>query len=262
MVNMFVNTCWPDMRIWWAYIQSSTVVEKLVRWKLDPCLETYKSLPMTHRPTALQLCTAHPDIIDWAFFPSIRDRMIELYSHSWMLDEVVCELVNAYVVEADLTKLVTGMENCPARRGYFSIWDIVQTISRESKEVQPAQPNSDLWGNELHLDEGLFAGPTSPFEIDQPGNETTWIKMPFDQIYQSRKAALKLFKLLHMEDRRTVKVDPVFAAAHPELCDDVSIVATGIDCTLRGSNTPVPRPKPLTREAIVNYKMMLWKANM
>lgn len=188
--------------------------------------------------------------------------MIELYSHSWMLDEVVCELVNAYVVEADLTKLVTGMENCPARRGYFSIWDIVQTISRESKEVQPAQPNSDLWGNELHLDEGLFAGPTSPFEIDQPGNETTWIKMPFDQIYQSRKAALKLFKLLHMEDRRTVKVDPVFAAAHPELCDDVSIVATGIDCTLRGSNTPVPRPKPLTREAIVNYKMMLWKANM
>jgi hypothetical protein len=178
-----------------------------------------------------------------------------------MLDEIVCELVNAYVVEADLTRLVTGMENLPPQKGYFSIWDIVQTISHEG--LQPAQPNPGLWGNELlHLDEDLFAEPTSPFEMEQAGNDVTWTKMPFGQIYQSRQAALKLFKLLRMEDRRPVKVDPVFAAAHPELCDDVSIVATGIDCTLRGNNIPVPRPKPLTREAIINYKMMLWKANM
>ncbi|KAJ9636488.1 hypothetical protein H2204_005321 [Knufia peltigerae] len=257
--NGIEPTCWPDMRIWWAYIQSSTVVEKLIRWKLDPCLETYKPLPNTHRPTALQLCTTHPDIIDWVFFPSIRDRMIELYSNSWMLDEVVCELVSAYVVEADLKKLVTGMDNCPPQTGYFSIWDIVQTISREGSQL--AQHSSDLWGNEVQLDE-LFGEPTSPFETEQVTNDGTWTKMPFDQIYQSRDAALKLFKLLRMEDRRTVKVDPVFVAAHPELCDDKSVVANGIDCTLRGNKTPVPRPKPLTRETIVNYKMMLWKANM
>ena len=264
MVNMFVNTCWPDMRIWWAYIQSATVVEKIVRWNLEPCLETYKSLPITHRPTALQLCTAHPAIIDWAFFPSIRDRMIELYSHSWMLDELVCELVQAYVVEADLAKLVTGMDHVPSRKGYFSVWDIVQTISREDLQQCSAnrQQNGDLWGGEIRLDEDLFAEPTSPFEIEQIAEEEAWIKMPLEHIYKSRKAAIKLFKLLRMEDRRTVKVDPIFAAAHPELCDDISIIASGIDCTLRTNKVQVPRPQPLTREAIISYKMALWKANM
>lgn len=260
MVNMFVHTCWPGMRVWWAYIQSSAVVEKLMRWRLDACLDTYKALPMTHRPTALQLSTAHPAIIDWAFFPSIRDRMIEMYSHSWMLDEIVCELVKAYVVEADLTKLVTGMENLPPQTGYFSIWEIVQTIAREDR--QQSQPNLDLWGNGVHLDEDLFAESSSPFEIEQAGSDGTWIKMPLDQIYQSRKVALKLFKLLRMDDRRIVKLDPAFAASHPELCDDVTIIATGLDCTLRGNSTPVSRPKPLTRDAILNYKMMLWKTNL
>lgn len=260
MVNMFVDTCWPGMRVWWAYIQSSAVVEKLLRWRLDPCFDTYDALPVTHRPTALQLCRAHPAIIDWAFFPSIRDRMIEVYSHSPLLDEVVCELVKAYVVEADLTKIMTGMENQPPQTGYFSIWDIVQTIARE--DVQATRSNVDLWGNAIHLDEDLFAEPPSPFDIEQPGTDGTWIKVPLDQIYQSRKTALKLFKLLRMDDRQTVKVDPVFAAAHPELCDDFSIIATGLDCTLRKNNSQVPRPQPLTREAITTYKMMLWKTNM
>lgn len=258
MVNMFVTTCWPDMCIWWTYIQSSMVVEKLMRWNLDSCVDTYKSLPVTHRPTALQVCTAHPPIIDWAFFPSVRDRMIELYSNSWLLDELVCELVHAYVVEADLSSLVTGLETLPPQKGYFRMWDIVQTISNDMQRRSPnAQRSASSWINDIGPDDDLFSEPTDLFELGYIDSEIPWTKMPLEKIYQSPRAAWKLFKLLRMEDRRAVKIDPVFAAAHPELCDDSSIVAKGIDCTLRDSSIRVPRPKPLTREAIINYKMII-----
>lgn len=187
--------------------------------------------------------------------------MIELYSNSWMLDELVCELVHAYVVEADLSSLVTGFENLPPQKGYFRMWDIVQTISkdtqRRSSRTQQAAMN---WADDLGLDAALFSGPNDLFELEYTGLDIPWTKMPLEKIYQSSKAAWKLFKLLRMEDRRAVRIDPMFAAAHPELCDDSSIVASGLDCTLRDSSTRVPRPKPLTREAIINYKMILGKS--
>jgi hypothetical protein len=253
MVNMFVHTCWPEMSLWWTYIQSAAVVEKLIRWSLDASLENYKTLPVTHRPTALQTCTAHPPIIDWAFFPTIRDRLIELYSHSWVLDDIVCKLVHSYVVEAELTHVVTGLEGMPSQIGYFRVWDIVRTISAESKA------QSNFWTD---LDNDTFGETADPFELDLTGTSHSWTKVPLEKIYRSREAAWKLFKLLRMEDRRAIKLDPAFATAHPELCDEPSIIASGLDCTLQGDSMSVPRPKPLTREAIINYKMMLWKATM
>jgi hypothetical protein len=244
------------MRIWWAYVQSSKVVEKLMRWKYDPCVETYRALPITHRPTALQMCTAHPAIIDWAFFPSIRDRMIELYSHSWQLDEILCKLVAAYVVECDLTKIVAGMEGQPPQRGYFRIWDIIQTISRDEGVLQESTAD---WSKTTH--DPTFTDGTSPFEINNENGEHSWTRMPLDQIFCSQKAAIKLFNLLRMDDRRAVKLHPIFALDHPDLCDDSSIIASGIDCTLRDQKAPVPLPKPLTREDIIHYKIMIWKIN-
>ena len=234
-----------------AYIRSYAVIEKLIRWSLDSCLENYKALPVTHRPTALQLCTSHPQIIDWAFFPTIRDRLIELYSNSWILDEIVCELVHSYVVEAELTHLVAGLEGVPLQQGYFRVWDIIQAISSD----QTSQAIS--WN-----DDDLFTDSTSPLALDNFARNDAWTKMPLEEIYKSREAAWKLFKLLRMEDRRAVKLDPAFAAAHPELCDEPGIIASGIDCTLRSDSSSVPRAKPLTREAIINYKMMLWRTTM
>jgi hypothetical protein len=255
---MYVNTAWPDMRIWWAYIQSSKVVEKLMRWKFDPCVETYKALPVSHRPTALQMCTVHPAIIDWVFFPSVRDQLIELYSHSWILDEIICKLVAAYVVETDLSSIVTGMENHPSQKGYFCIWDIVQTISKGDRVLPKDGP---AWDDTTNNND-LFTDAASPFEIDGDTDEQPWTRMPLEEIFRSQKAALKLFNLLRMDDRRAVKLDPMFAMAYPELCNDASIVASGIDCTLRNQKVNVPHPKPLTREAIINYKMMVWKVNV
>lgn len=252
---MFINTAWPEMRVWWAYMQSSAAVEKIMRWRLDPSMESYEAMKECHRPTAVQLTVVHPAIIDWLFFPSLRDRVVELYSYSWMLDQLMCEVLAAYVVEADLSNLITDMGDALPKRGYFRIWDLVRTIAQEDADDGTITDlNLDMAWQDLPL--GV---PPSLFELDEDESEGEWTPMPLAQIFHSRRAAIKLFKLLHMDDRRSVKLDPSFASKYPELCDDPSILAQGMDCTLKTNSGPVPLPKPLTRATIMNYKMMLWK---
>lgn len=265
MVHSFVDTCWPENRTWWTYFQSSRVVEKLLCWKLDPCLETYQAIPSTHRPTALQMCTAHPAVIDWVFFPSVRDKLIELYSQSWQLDDLLRELVKAYVVETDLDNIITGIEHFPNRRGYFHVWDIVQTISRQDLVSGSATGSSNTtacFGQEICEDPDVFERDANPFVTETPRQDEGSTRMSLEEIFHNPQSALKLFKLLRMDDRRAMKLDPLFATAHPELCDDSSIIARGIDCTLRGYAGEVPGPRALSRKAILNYKMILGKTDM
>lgn len=266
MVNMFVNTAWPDMRVWWAYLQSSSTVEKIMRWRLDPGLESYKALPPCHRPTPTQLTSIHPTIIDWGFFPSIRDRMIERYSYSPQLDQLMCELLGAYVVEADLSLFIIGFDAGLPQNGYFRIWDLVQTFSKEDASEDSGIPGVNgvsYWQDGTDADMmAVMLGPPSPFQIDEEEDQLEWTPIPLEEVFQSKKAARMLFRMLHMEDRQNVKLDPVFALKHPELCDDPNIFASGLDCTVKGPAMEVPLPKPLTRETILNYKMMLWKTSV
>jgi Domain of unknown function (DUF3425) len=263
MVNMFVNTAWPDMRVWWAYLQSSSTVEKIMRWRLDPGLESYKALPICHRPTPTQLCTVHPTIIDWGFFPSIRDRMIELYSYSSELDQLMCELLGAYVVEADLSKFIVRLDDGLPQTGYFRIWDLVKTFSKEDPDLATGStPYGMSFWQDGTVANTMTLEPSSPFQIDEEEDPFDWTPIPLEEVFHSQKAARKLFRLLHMDDRQHVKLDPIFALNHPELCDDPLILASGLDCTVKGQGIDVPLPRPLTRETILNYKMMLWKTSV
>jgi hypothetical protein len=264
MVNMFINLAWPDIRVWWAYIQSSPAVERILRWRLDPTVETLQDLRPWHRPTSAQLCMAHPVIIDWVFFPSVRDRLIEMYSYSPALDQIICDLCSAYVVETDVSQLITGIGDRGPCKGYFHIWDLVQIISKHENYTDSGKnaiPHEISIWQDWNVRSGTYPGPTSPFHFDED-DEEQWTPMRLEDIFQSKKAALKLFKILHMDDRQCVKLDPLFAVDHPELCDDPSILASGIDCTIPGVHRSVPLPKQLTRETIMHYKMMLWKVDV
>ncbi|KIW15130.1 hypothetical protein PV08_07917 [Exophiala spinifera] len=260
MVSMFVNTAWPEMRVWWAYMTASASVERIIRWRLEPCSESYLALFPCHRPTAMQLCSVYPSIIDWVFFPSIRDKLIEVYSHSWMLDEIICEMSAALVVESELSGILLGQREGLPRQGYFRIWDLVQTISRDERETRfglmPYTAPDEGFG---HIQEWA-ADSESPYHIDQDDDEEQWTPMLLEDIFLSKKAALKLFKLLRMNDRQRVKLDPVFAVTYPAICQDHSIFAKGLDCTKK-SGEKVSLPRPLTREVILNYKMMLWRGS-
>jgi Domain of unknown function (DUF3425) len=258
MVNMFVTTAWPDMKVWWAYMQSSSAVEKIIRWRLDPTLESYQSLQPCHRPTTVQLCIVHPLIMDWGFFPSVRDRMIELYSHSSTVDDLMFELLSAYVVETEINHIIDDLGDGLPNTGYFSIWDIIQTIDNDD-DLSVSFAGSSFWQNGNDFE--AMNSALSPFQIDEDeeDDKAEWIPMKLQDIYRSKKAAAKLFKVLRMNDRTQIKISPGFAAKHSELCDDPSIIARGVDCTNNGMTKRVPRMKPLTRETVMNYKMMLWK---
>jgi hypothetical protein len=246
------------MRVWWGYMTCSPAVERIIRWRLEPSLESYQNLFPCHRPTATQLSTPHPSIIDWVWFPSIRDKMIELYSHSWVLDQVICELSAHCVVEADVSRILLGVDDRTPRQGYFRIWDLVQTISRNENQLD------SLWHCPDPSVDGFLSirdwtlGPDSPYEIEVDDNEETWTRIYLDDIFRSKKAALRLFKVLRMNDRQRVKLDPAFASKYPELFGDRSVLASGLDCTNRNS-AQIPLPRNLTREVIMDYKMMLWK---
>ena len=235
-----------------------------MHWRLDPGLESYKALPPCHRPTTTQLCTVHPTIIDWGFFPSIRDRMIELYSHSSELDQLMCELLAAYVVETDVSNLLLGLGDSLPKKGYFRIWDLIQTISNEEPDVAatPMSYGTSFWQDGSAAPDVVAPGPPSPFQIDEDDDREVWTPMMLEDIFRSKKAALKLFKILDMDNRQYVKLDPMFAVKHPELCDDPTILATGLDCTAKGNTVDAPLPKPLKRETILDYKMMLWKTTV
>jgi hypothetical protein len=189
--------------------------------------------------------------------------MIELYSYSSDLDQLMCELLGAYVVEADLSNFIIAPDVDFPKKGYFRIWDLVQTISKEEPNVvaTSAPYGMAFWQNGTVADMAV-SGPPSPFQIDEDDDPFDWTPIQVEEVFHSKKAALKLFRLLHMDDRQNVKLDPTFALNHPELFNDPSILASGLDCTLKKGAVDVPLPKPLTRETIMNYKMMLWKTSM
>jgi hypothetical protein len=263
MVNMFINTAWPEMRVWWAYMQSSSAVERIMRWRLDPTLESYQNLQPCHQPTTAQLCIVHPSIIDWGFFPSIRDRMIELYSHSPVVDDLMFELLAAYVVESELNNIVSDLGETIPNWGYFGIWDIIQTIDSDVDEdaSSASLDCSPTWQHQYPSE--MMAAAPSPYQIDEDEEgDLQWAPMALEDIYRSKKAAQKLFKILRMNDRTRIRISPLFATKHPELCNDPNIIASGIDCTNKRRTKVVPGMKPLTRETIMHYKMMLWKTVM
>lgn len=264
---MLINTAWPEMRIWLAYLQSSAGIEKIIRWRLDPNPESYLALEPYHRPTATQLSTVHPPIIDWVYFPSLRDQLIKKHSHSPYLDQLLCEHVRTMVVEVDISDIIIGLGDLAPKKGYFRIWDLIQTITNEEPYFS-GNANSQwdaLCSSGSHWDP-TGADLPSPFLLDDPADdvgEEGWTPMLLEDIFRSKKAASRLLKVLRLDGRerdfQNVKVDPIFAVNHPELCDDLTIFASGIDCTRRDGLVNVPLPAPLTRETIRNYKLMLAK---
>lgn len=257
MVNLWLDSAWPEMCTWWAYIQASAVVARLTRWKIDPNMTTYSALAECHKPTVLQLSVPHPANIDWIWIPSLRDRLIELYASCWILDQITCDITEAYVVETDISRVLSdvGDKHTPVK-GYFRIWDLVRAIDREESNHAVLPHDGSNWGVEEDEDDdddpevGLLEA------AEDEGQRAQWVPMPLEQIFQSRNTAFQLFKLLQVDKRQNIRLHPSFIAKYPELCTDLDVLASGVDCTLSDPE-PIPGPRPLTKETILKYKLML-----
>ncbi|OAL39877.1 hypothetical protein AYO20_00789 [Fonsecaea nubica] len=247
MLSSFICLSWPTMAAWHSYTRAHSAVASLMAWRLNPTPEMYAVIDSSLRPTKLQMTAHHPSIIDWIPFPSVRDKLIIYHSANPHLDELICDIGNSYVMEADLSKLIAFI---PPTRGYVGVWDLVRSIAPEATSssdtanfLQPSFENSPETIDEFDEEEEANSGATS---LPAPDASV---------LFGSKALALKAFKLIGMHKGvGNFLLDPQFFQRHPELYDPTAnLCARGVP--LRPGNRGfMLAPQPLDSGVLSRYK--------
>jgi hypothetical protein len=220
VLSLFNSLTRPDVMRWYAKTRFYHIVN-LTAWQIYPCTRTYEEIHPQYRPTKLQLQCQYPTVIDWIPFPSIRDRLIQLHSANSQIDQIFCDAVSSYVVEAWMSDLI---QNAPAIKAYIRVTDLV--------------PNID------------FTSPVSEDEL-----VTALPARDAATLFSSPICSRAVFNRLSMNRGiSTYKIDPAFFGSYPELYDhNVDIAAKGIplrpDVQLR-----LTYPKPLDSQTYHTYR--------
>jgi threonine aldolase len=207
---------------WYAKTRFYHIVD-LTTWQLHPSPELLNRVEKQYRPTMLQLQNQHPAIIDWIPFPALRDRLIRLHSANPLIDQIFCDVVSSYVVEACMADLVL---DAPATRVYVRVTDVaISAAGTENKDIDPATilPAPDV-----------------------------------SSLFLVADCAQAVFKLLNMNHGVShYKLDPSFFGTYPELFDpENDIVAQGFP--LRPNNqTILPSPSRLNDLTFQIYRSFL-----
>jgi hypothetical protein len=259
MISMFVLMSWEKMTSWHTYTKAHVEVNKLTAWRINPTRENYAKLSPAYRPTQLQVSVTHPTIIDWIPFPALRDKLILYHAGNPRLDDIVCEIGNSYVVETDLSTLISGIGSVKC---YVGVWDLVRAISSENKNVAL---RSDVSGNfpadlsfseESPLDEHCRRSSIEDIILEEQSTE----KLPasgIEALFASKVLALQAFRLLGMDRGAcTFRLDPTIFEKHPELYDcKADLIAKGIP--IRPPHwESVPAPIPLNKSLLNRYGEM------
>lgn len=221
-LSMFNSMTRPDVMAWYARTRFYHIIE-LTAWQLYPCTGTYERLHQRYRPTETQIKHQHPLVIDWIPFPSIRDRLIELHAANLQIDQIFCDAVSGYVVEATMADLVRG---APAIKVYVRVTDLITAMA--------ASPNDQQ-----------FAVATLPAPDAM-------------SLFNSPAYAAAAFKFLNMDQGASYyKIDPAFFGRYPELYDPSSpMTATGIplkpDYQVR-----LTWPQPLNATTVETYRSFI-----
>ncbi|CAM1504908.1 Fc.00g024990.m01.CDS01 [Cosmosporella sp. VM-42] len=223
VLAMFNSITRPDVMIWYAQTRFYHIIE-LTAWEMYPSSRTFEKLHERYRPTDIQLRHPHPRVIDWIPFPSIRDRLIQLHAANPQIDQIFCDAVSGYVVEALMSDLVIG---APRIKAYIRVTDLITSMSSSA-------------GNR---------GTGTPVRLPAPDATT---------LFKSPECARMVFQRLNMDRGASYyKIDPAFFGKYPELYDQTSdIAATGIP--LRPElQIGLSYPKPLDSLMIRTYRSFI-----
>lgn len=219
---MFNSVARPDVMTWYAKTRFYHIVE-LTAWKLHPSTTTFEKLHERYRPTDIQLRDQYPQVIDWIPFPSIRNGLIKFHAANPQIDQIFCDAVSFYVVEALMSNLVLG---APPVEVYVRVTDLISNMR-------------DSYDHDSDLSEALPA-PDIP------------------SLFASPRSSTAAFKLLGMDHGVTFyKMDPEFFHKYPELYDQ------RYNITARGHplKPAVQRiltcPKPLDISMVETYRSFL-----
>lgn len=208
---------------WYAKTRFYYIVQ-LTAWQLYPSVELFNKVHEQYRPTKLQLQQNYPSVIDWIPFPSVRDRLIQLHAANPQIDQIFCDAVSSYVVEACMSDLV---KDAPPAQVYLRVTDVFASIS------SPADLNE-----------------VDPFAI-LPAPDVA-------SLFSSSECAQAVFRLLNMDHGLTqYKLDPSFFDSYPELFDpNTDITAKGIP--LRPNiQIRLTYPKPLDSATFQTYRSFM-----
>ncbi|GIJ88490.1 hypothetical protein Asppvi_007414 [Aspergillus pseudoviridinutans] len=169
-----------------------------------------------------QLQHQHPRVIDWIPFPSLRDRLIRLHSANPQIDQIFCDVVSSYTVEACLADLVSG---APKTKVYIRVTDIAMGAADMKKKIDP-------------------------YTVLPAPDATSLFSLP--------ECAQAAFTLLNMDHGVSqYKLDPSFFGTYPELFDPgEDIVAQG--APLRpNTQTRLPPPGRLDNLTFQTYRSFM-----
>ncbi|CZR47808.1 uncharacterized protein FPRO_13475 [Fusarium proliferatum ET1] len=222
VLSMFNSMTRPDVMAWYAKTRFYHIIE-LTAWQLYPSSATFNKLHPRYRPTTAQLENPHPGIIDWIPFPTIRDRLIQLHSANPHIDQIFCDAVTGYVVEALMSDLVLG---APQITVYVRVTDLINTMSSatsESENTIAMLPAPDI--------STLFSSPA-------------YARAAFNNLNMDKGAGY-------------YKIDPAFFEKYPELWDQASdVTATGMPLKPKHQKI-LTYPKPLDSSTVETYRSFI-----
>lgn len=132
MICAFLDHGWPSMKYWFNLTQSTPLAARVLWWQTSSSHEAASQVPAGNTPTFLQLSRLkYPSILDWVPHPGLRDRLILDYE-SYDVDQVMCDMVNAFVVEIEdntpiLHESHSGVALPIVGRGYsYNLMELVE----------------------------------------------------------------------------------------------------------------------------------------
>lgn len=223
ILSLFNSISRPDAMAWYAKTRFYHIVH-LTAWQIFPSTKTFRRVHRKYKPTSVQLHTEYPRVIDWIPFPTIRDRLIRFHAANPRIDEIFCDTVSSYVVEASMADLVM---DAPAARCYIRVTDVIANLASTT-----------------------------------PSNDITMAVLPAPDVatlFSTPEYCQAVFTKLKM-DAGTLqyKMDPAFFGKYPELFDSdaTDISAEGIPLIPAKQNV-LSYPGPLDNTTFQTYRSFI-----
>ncbi|KAE8343274.1 hypothetical protein BDV24DRAFT_173021 [Aspergillus arachidicola] len=256
MLSLFNSLYRPLAMSWYTPTKFYYHITSLTMWQLNPTRELYMQLPMRYRPSALQLSESYPPIIDWCPFPSIRDRLIMLHAANSNIDQIICDIATAYVIETDISTII---QLDRPTLGYIRVWDLIQAMD-ECTDNLSSDPQESLANNNLAAQQAEI----SSMEQETDSHDATLPAPSMEALFQTEKYARLAFKELRMDDGvARFKLDPLLFEKYPELYEPGdTIIATGL--AVRPAHlTSIPTPRAVEQSTLRIYNHFAdWSFNM
>ena len=201
LLHCFIQQCWPVMDHWFQITDSCAVMKTVMWWQTTKSPQSFIDMLDGYSPTPVQLVLSYPCIIDWIPHPTIRNVMVTNYE-MYDVDQVICDMTDAYVVENQHSVENTKPESC-------NVMEMVQRYPPSAEDARITQLYANLDTSRFHpRSQFLQTHHIQGFKIDP----SFFVKYP--GLYDATAIAKTSCSSIRIHERVEVKHRPLpFTAA-------------------------------------------------